>query len=80
MTTGGSSDLDSHDPEAAAERAEWRDAAITFVPAVVVAFVLNWVFEANLHWTSRRALLTSVGIGIGVALVIQQVVVRWARR
>ncbi len=58
------------------ERAEWRDAAVTFVPAIVLAFVLNWVFEANLGWTSRRSLLTSISIGIVLALILQQVIKR----
>ncbi len=58
------------------ERAEWRDAAITFVPAVILAFVLNWVFESNLGWTSRRSLLTAIAIGIAVALVLQQLIKR----
>ena len=56
------------------ERAEWRDAAVTFVPAIVLAFVLNWVFEANLGWTSRRSLLTSISIGIGLAFSVLLIV------
>lgn len=58
------------------ERAEWRDAAITFVPAVILAFGLNWVFESNLGWTSRRSLLTAISIGIASALIIQLVLKR----
>lgn len=58
------------------ERAEWRDAAITFVPAIIVAFVLNFVFEATLGWTSRRSILTSIAIGIALALIIQRTITR----
>ena len=58
------------------ERAEWREAAITFVPAILLAFVLNWVFEANMEWTSRRSLFTSIAIGIAFALIVQQVIKR----
>lgn len=62
------------------ERAEWRDAAITFVPAVLVGFALNYWFEDSLHWTSRRSLFTSIAIGIALALVIQGVLQRVIRK
>lgn len=67
---------DSPNDSTPEERAEWRDAAITFLPAVIVGFVLNFVFEANLGWTSRRSLFTSVAIGIVLALIIQQAIKR----
>lgn len=59
-----------------AERAEWRDAAITFLPAVAAAFGLNFFFESQLGWTSRRSLLTAISIGIVLALILQQLVKR----
>lgn len=67
---------DSPNDSTPEERAEWRDAALTFVPGIILAFVLNWVFESNLGWTSRRSILTSIAIGIALALIIQRAIKR----
>jgi len=39
---------------------------------VLIGFALNFFFEANLGWSSRRSMLTSVAIGIVIALVVQR--------
>lgn len=54
------------------ERREWRDALLTFGPAIVVAFVLEWTLRTQWGWTPRQALWTSVAVGIGLALVLQR--------
>ena len=56
------------------ERGEGRAALLTYGPAILLAFVLNWAFVAQLGWTPRRALLTSIGVGIALALLLQRVV------
>lgn len=67
---------DPNDDTSDEERAEWRDSAITFLPAVLIGFALNFWFEASLGWSSRRSLFTSIAIGIAIALVAQQLVKR----
>lgn len=61
------------------ESGEVRDALLTFAPAIVVAFVLNWALTAQRGWPSRRALLVSVGVGIVLALMLQRVLARRPR-
>jgi hypothetical protein len=56
----------------AGEKREIRQDVLTFVPAVLVAFVLRWVLVANAGWTSRRAMLVSIGVGIVLALLLQR--------
>ncbi len=56
-----------------------RDAVLTFVPAIVVAFVLNWALVAQRSWPSRRALVVSVVVGIVVALLLQRALARRPR-
>ncbi len=65
---------DMNDDTSDEERAEWRDSAITFLPAVLIGFALNFWFEASLGWSARRSLFTSIAIGIAIALVAQQLV------
>ena len=61
------------------ERHEQRDALLTFGPAVLVAFVLDWALVARAGWSDRRALLTSIVVGIVLALLLQRAVARRAR-
>lgn len=61
------------------EHGEARDALLTFAPAIVVAFVLNWALTAQRGWPSRRALAVSVVVGIVVALLLQRAVARRPR-
>lgn len=56
------------------EGREWREALVTYGPALLVAFFLNWALATHLGWTPRRALMTSIGVGIMLALVLQRVV------
>lgn len=58
------------------EGGEWREALLTYGPAILLAFVLNWAFATQLGWTPRRALLTSIGVGIALALVLQRLLHR----
>jgi hypothetical protein len=58
------------------DRPEWRTALLTFGPAIVVAFLLEGVLSARLGWSPRRALLTSLGVGIAIALLLQRVLAR----
>ncbi len=67
-------------PERPPESGETRDALLTFAPAILVAFVLNWTLVAQRGWPSRRALVASVVVGIVVALLLQRAVARQARR
>ena len=62
-------------PDDPSEAGETRDLLLTFVPAIVVAFVLQLVLAAN-GWSSRRALGVSIVVGILLALVLQQAVAR----
>ncbi len=61
-------------------RPEWQTALLTFGPAILAAFALEWVLRAPLGWAPRRALLTSITVGIALALVLQRVVERRGRR
>jgi hypothetical protein len=61
------------------EAHEGRDALMTFVPAILVAFVLNWALVARAGWPERRALVASVVFGIVLALVLQRVIARRGR-
>ena len=63
-------------PEDPAERGEWREALLTYLPAVALAFVLNWALVRHGGWAPRRALVTSIGAGIVLALLLQ----RWLHR
>ena len=54
------------------EKRELRDAVLTFVPASLVAFVLRWALVTNAGWTPRRALVTSIVVGIVLALLVQR--------
>lgn len=58
------------------ERRELLDAAMTFAPAVLAAFVLRWALVANAGWAPNRALLASIALGIVVALVLQRAIAR----
>ena len=63
-------------PDRPPEEGENRDALLTFAPAILVAFVLNWTLTAQRGWPSRRALAVSVAVGIVVALLLQRAVAR----
>ena len=52
---------------------------MTFGPAVLVAFVLDWALVARAGWPERRALLTSIGVGIVLALLLQRALARRGR-
>ena len=58
------------------EETEVRDTLIVFVPAILVAFVVHWALMSYAGWESRRSLLTSIGIGIVLALILQRAVTR----
>lgn len=58
------------------ESGEIREALLTFVPAVIVAFFVNWALLTYAGWDSRRALLTSIAVGIALALILQRAVRR----
>jgi predicted PurR-regulated permease PerM len=64
------------DPDRSPEQGEIRDALLTFVPAIVLAFVLNWALQEHAGFTSRRALATSIGVGIVLALMFQRALAR----
>jgi len=58
------------------ERGEWRAALLTFAPAIAVAFALEWALTTLGGWTPRRALGTSIAVGIVLALVLQRLLQR----
>ncbi len=58
------------------ERPEWRDTLLTFGPAIVVAFVLEWSLNTIAGWPPRRALWTAVAVGIVIALLVQRAIRR----
>jgi hypothetical protein len=55
---------------------EARDALLTYGPAVLVAFVLNWALATQRGWETRRALFTSVVVGIVLAILLQRALAR----
>ncbi len=55
------------------ESNEWREALATYVPAILVAFVLYWALTTQFGVDPRRALLASIGAGIVLAIVLQRV-------
>ena len=63
----------------AAERRELRDTALTFAPAIVIAFVLRWSLVAHAGWVPRRALIAGIGVGIVLAVLVQRSLQRSAR-
>ena len=62
------------------EEHETRDALLSFGPAVLVAFVLEWALRTNAGWPDRRALVTSILVGIALALVLQRALARRRER
>jgi hypothetical protein len=54
------------------ERPELRDTLLTFGPAIVVAFVLEWSLVNSAGWPPRRALVTAIVVGIAVAVLVQR--------
>jgi hypothetical protein len=55
---------------------EGRDALLTYGPAVLVAFVLNWALTTQRGWESRRALFASAAVGIVLAVLLQRALAR----
>ena len=55
---------------------EWTDAALTFVPAIVVAIVVRWALLSYAAFSERRALFTSIGVGIVLGIVLERVIDR----
>ncbi len=55
---------------------EWTDAALTFVPAIVVAIVARWALLSYAGYAERRALLTSIALGIAIGVVLERVIDR----
>jgi putative flippase GtrA len=53
-----------------------RDALLTFGPAVLVAFVLDWALTTLRGWPDGRALAASAAVGIVVALLVQRSLAR----
>lgn len=67
------------DPLRPDESHELRDAALTYLPAILVAFVLNWALTEQRGWASRQALAASIGVGIVLALLLQRALARRGR-
>jgi hypothetical protein len=63
-------------PKPPPEEGEWRDALLTFGPAVLVAFVLDWALTTRAGWPSRRALAASAVFGVVLALMLQRALAR----
>jgi hypothetical protein len=63
-------------PHQPPEGGEWRDTLLTFGPAIAVALALDWMLTTQLGWPPRRALWSSIGVGLVVALVLQRIVQR----
>lgn len=61
------------------ESRELKDAALTYVPALVVAFVLNWTLVEQRGWESRQSLIVSVVVGIVLAILLQRALARRGR-
>jgi hypothetical protein len=55
---------------------EFRDALLTYAPAVLVAFVLNWTLTTQRGWATRQALVASVAVGIVLAVLLQRALAR----
>jgi len=55
---------------------EWTDAALTFVPAIVLAIVARWALLSFAGFSERRALFTAIGVGIAVGVVLERVIDR----
>lgn len=51
---------------------ELRDAALTYLPATLVAFTLHWLLTERRGWESRPALMAGVGVGIVLAILLQR--------
>ena len=58
------------------EPGEWRDAALTFVPAIAAAVLLNWALVSLGGWPPRRALGTSIAVGIAIGVVLERLIDR----
>jgi energy-converting hydrogenase Eha subunit E len=58
------------------ESGELREALLVFVPALIVAFSVNWALVSYAGWAARRALITSIVVGIVLALLLQRAVRR----
>jgi hypothetical protein len=54
------------------ERPELRDTLLTFGPAIVVAFVLEWSLVNSAGWSPRQALVTAIIVGIVIAVLVQR--------
>ncbi|MDF1505184.1 hypothetical protein [Roseisolibacter sp. H3M3-2] len=52
------------------ERRDVREAALTFLPAVLLAVALGEALVAHAGWTPRRALLAGVGTGLTLAVLV----------
>ena len=61
------------------ERPEWREALLTFGPAILIAIALKWALTTQGGWAPRRALWTSIVVGIVLALVLQRLIQRRGR-
>ncbi|MDF1503069.1 hypothetical protein [Roseisolibacter sp. H3M3-2] len=57
---------------------ELRDALLTYAPAVLVAFVLDWTLTQR-GWESKQALAASAGVGIVLAILLQRALARRRR-
>lgn len=55
---------------------EWTDAALTFVPAILVAVVTRWALLSFAGATERRALFTGIAVGIAVGVVLERLLDR----
>ena len=63
-------------PQLPPEQGEWRDTLLAFGPAILAAFVLDWALVTRAGWPPRRALVTSVGVGIVLAVLLQRALAR----
>lgn len=55
---------------------EWTDAALAFVPAILVAIVVRWALLSHTAFSERRALFASIGVGIAIGIVLERVIDR----
>ena len=67
------------DPTRPDESREVKDALLTYAPALLVAFVLNWTLTAQRGWASRQALVVSIVVGIVLAILLQRALARRGR-